>query len=82
MCVLQGVILTNQIDLHQNKVKEYEISFYKLNHGKKQKLFKKCERFCCKNQIANKPNHHYCCDCMIDSYQRYSYTINELFYRK
>ena len=58
----------NQLNLYKKPVKEYEIDFYKLNHGEKKKLFKECEYFSCKNQVTNRPNHHYCCDCMIFSY--------------
>lgn len=31
------------------------------------KNYKACSN--CKNQTLNKPNHHFCCDCLISFYQ-------------
>lgn len=34
----------------------------------KNKNYKKCSN--CENLTLNKPQHHFCCDCLLDFYQR------------
>ncbi len=37
---------------------------------KKNKLYKKCMNTNCKNLTTNKAYHHFCCDCLLDFYEK------------